>query len=207
MKQIRLYVTLFCILSAVGLVAWLTIAKTERERPNNRGVTGVVAQDFVPRYSLLNQDGNRVTEKDFAGGYQLIYFGFTFCPDICPMELQKMVLALDALPEDIAAQITPMFFTVDPVRDTPQVMKQYLSNFSDRFIGLTGTEEEIDVAIDGFKVYAARIEDPNFSDYLMDHSSYIYFIAPNGDLIALYKKDDSAEYVAKAIEKHFTKKE
>lgn len=181
---------------ALGL-AWKATQSTQTSEPSAK--LAIVAPGFNPKFSLINHDGQSVTEKDYNDQYQLVYFGFTFCPEICPTELQKMVRALDDL-GDKAANIYPIFVSVDPTRDTPDVMKQYLANFSDTFIGLTGTEDTIDKAMASFKVYAEKENDPAYAEYMMAHSSYIYFLAPNGDLLGLFKKDDTSDMIAEKIQ-------
>ena len=188
----KLSAVILCLI-VVGLGFYLIPAGTDKFDKN------AVAPDFVPQYSLINQDGEPVSEKTYADTYQLVYFGFTFCPEICPTELQKMTVALNELDPSVLEKIQPIFITVDPVRDTPEVMKEYLKSFHPRFVGFTGTEDTVDVAIDGFKIYAAKVDDPSLSDYTINHSSYIYLIAPSGDLIALYKKEDSADDIAQGI--------
>lgn len=188
----KLSAVILCLI-VVGLGFYLIPAGTDKFDKN------AVAPDFLPQYSLINQDGEPVSEKTYADTYQLVYFGFTFCPEICPTELQKMTVALNELEPSVLEKIQPIFITVDPVRDTPEVMKEYLKSFHPRFVGFTGTEDTVDVAIDGFKIYAAKVDDPSLSDYTINHSSYIYLIAPSGDLIALYKKEDSADDIAQGI--------
>ncbi|MAF68574.1 MAG: hypothetical protein CMH25_04435 [Micavibrio sp.] len=188
----KLSAIILCLI-VVGLGFYLIPAGTDKFDKN------AVAPDFVPQYSLINQDGEPVSEKTYADTYQLVYFGFTFCPEICPTELQKMTVALNELEPSVLEKIQPIFITVDPARDTPEVMKEYLKSFHPRFVGFTGTEDTVDVAIDGFKIYAAKVDDPSLSDYTINHSSYIYLIAPSGDLIALYKKEDSADDIAQGI--------
>jgi protein SCO1/2 len=100
---------------------------------------------------------------------------------------------------DVSNKIHAIFISVDPERDTPEVLKQYLPNFSDKFIGLTGTEDQVDKAMDSFKVYAAKTDDPEYADYMMSHSSYIYFLDDKGNLKGIYKKEDTAEKIAKDL--------
>ncbi len=159
----------------------------------------IVAPGFNPKFNLINHDGAQVTEQDYNDKYQLVYFGFTFCPEICPTELQKIASILDIIGEEKAAKIYPIFVSVDPTRDTPDVMKQYIANFGADFVGLTGTEEQVDEAMSSFKVYASKTEDPEFADYMMAHSSYLYFLDKNGDLLGLYKKEDKAEQIAEDV--------
>ncbi len=190
-----------------GLIIGLSIQalKTLSEPiPENERSNAVFAPGFNPGFSLINHEGEQVTEQDYNDKYQLVYFGFTFCPEICPTELQKMVRALNEIPEH-QDDIYPMFISVDPVRDTPEVMKQYLSNFSDDFVGLTGTEAQVDDAMAAFKVYAAKADDPAYAEYMMDHSSYIYFLNQKGDLLGLYGKNSTHEDIAKDLKIQFGK--
>ena len=188
----KLIAVLVCLILA-GVGFYLIPAGTDKFDKN------AVAPDFVPQYSLVNQDGEAVSEQTYEDTFQLVYFGFTFCPEIYPTELQKMTVALNELAPEVLEKIQPIFITVDPVRDTPEVMKNYLKNFHPSFVGFTGTEDTVDVAIDGFKIYAAKVDDPSLSDYTINHSSYIYLIAPSGDLVALYKKEDSADDIVAGI--------
>ena len=158
-------------------------------------------QTFGGAYSLTNHLGERVTNEDFAQSYKLIYFGFTFCPAICPTELNRMTQVLNNLPDDVANQIQPIFITIDPERDTVEAMKNYVGLFHSRFIGLTGTAEEINHVKDIYKIYANKVQDETMSDYTMDHSSYIYFIGPNEELIQIFKMDDSIDFIKEKIQK------
>lgn len=188
---------LFVLIGVVLGILWQQTQKNSNTTASTK-LSAIVAPGFNPEFSLINHDGKSVTEKDYNDKYQLVYFGFTFCPEICPTELQKIAGTLELL-GDTASKIHPIFVSVDPTRDTPEVMKQYLSNFGKYFIGLTGTEETVDNAMTSFKVYAEKENDPAYADYMMAHSSYIYFLAPNGDLLGLYKKDDTSETIADGI--------
>jgi protein SCO1/2 len=135
-------------------------------------------------FTLQNSSGQTVTDRAFRGKYMLVYFGYTYCPDVCPTTLQAVASALDALGPK-ADRIAPIFITVDPARDTPPVMKRYAAAFSPRLIGLTGTPEEIARVIKEYHVYAAKhVTGPGPDDYSMDHSSVLYFMAPDGQFIA-----------------------
>lgn len=130
-------------------------------------------------FTLTDQNGRRVTEKDFLGKYMLIFFGYTYCPDVCPTELQVMTAALDEMGA-AAEQIQPIFITVDPQRDTPDIVKSYVENFGPRLVGLTGSADEIAVAAKAYRVYFAKAGKTDSQDYLMDHSSIIYLMGPDG---------------------------
>lgn len=151
-------------------------------------------------YELVDQDGRTVTDKDFSETYKLIYFGFTYCPAICPTELAKMQDALDKI-GTAARAIQPVFITIDPERDTVGVMKQYVGHFDERLIGLTGTPEQIKTAAHAYKVYYARVDDPAATEYTMDHSSYIYFMNPEDTLLHIFRIEDSAGDMAHIMQR------
>ena len=149
-------------------------------------------------FELIDHNKNTVTEKDFADTHKLMYFGFTYCPAICPTELQKMSKVLEIIGQD-SEKIQPLFVSVDPERDTPEVMKDYVSLFHPDFIGLTGTQEQIDAIKETYRVYSRKVQTDEFNDYTVDHSSYIYFMSPDDKLLGIYRIKDSAEAVAKDI--------
>lgn len=166
--------------------------------------TPVVASDFGGEFTLTNHLGETVTDKDFKDQYRLIYFGFTYCPAICPTELQKITMALKDLDPVIADQITPIFVTIDPERDTAEKMKNYISLFHENFIGLTGTPEQTKQIADAYKIYYARVKDDTMQEYTMDHSSFIYFMGPEDTLYHIFKVDDKAEAITYVVARHFT---
>ncbi len=159
-----------------------------------------VTQDtFAGPFTLTDTNGATATEKSWPDKYKLIYFGFTYCPAICPTELQKLAYALNTL-GDKAAVIQPLFVTVDPERDNQAKMKEYVAMFHPNLVGLTGTPDEVKQALKSFKIYASKVQEPGMSDYTMDHSSFIYFIAPDGRLLRIYKSEDTAEVIATSVQ-------
>jgi len=149
-------------------------------------------------FSLQDHNGQRVTEGAFAGRLGLIYFGFTYCPNVCPTELGLMASALDLLGPD-ASRVLPVLITIDPARDTPAALADYVSRFHPALIGLTGTEEEIATAARAFRVYYRKIQPPGASDYLMDHSSFIYLVGPDGKVRQLFRPNTPPETIAAAL--------
>jgi len=149
-------------------------------------------------FSLQDHNGQRVTEGAFAGRLGLIYFGFTYCPDVCPTELGLMASALDLLGPD-ASRVLPVLITIDPARDKPAALADYVSRFHPALIGLTGTEEEIATAARAFRVYYRKIQPPGASDYLMDHSSFIYLVGPDGKVRQLFRPNTPPETIAAAM--------
>ncbi|MEL6956384.1 MAG: SCO family protein [Pseudomonadota bacterium] len=154
--------------------------------------------------SLIDQTGTRVTEADFKGQHTLVFFGFTYCPDICPMALYTMGQAIDQLPEDIEPPQT-VLITVDPERDTPEALATYLSNdaFPDGAVGLTGTPEEIKAAADVFKAGYERIETPDsLAGYTMDHTSLIYLMDEDWTLKTFFTHQDDATSMSQCLAQH-----
>jgi cytochrome oxidase Cu insertion factor (SCO1/SenC/PrrC family) len=141
-----------------------------------------VAQVGGP-FTMVNHRGETVTEKSFRGKPLLLFFGFTFCPDICPTELQVMAAALDELGAQ-GKDIQPVFVTVDPARDTPDVMAQYVANFGDRLVGLTGSPDQVAAMAKAYRVfYEKRDNAADPASYLMDHSSIIYLMGRDGTFL------------------------
>lgn len=150
-------------------------------------------------FLLTDHHGNKVTQKDFPG-LKLAFFGFTHCPDICPAGLQKMSLTLKALGDE-AAKIQPLFFTVDPERDTPEIMKDYVGLYDERLTGLTGTPAEIKVAIESFRVYAAKVEGADEENYTLNHSGYTYLLDDDGVMLTVFGADETPSQIAAEIRK------
>lgn len=148
-------------------------------------------------FSLVDQEGRPVTDAYFKGRFMLVYFGYTFCPDICPTQLTEMGNALDIL-GPVAEKVTPVFITIDPERDQPEHLKEYLTFFHPRTVGLTGTAEQVKTAAKAYKVYYKKSEteggDPG--DYLMDHTSITYLMGLDGTFIAHFSHDTGADAIA-----------
>ncbi len=152
-------------------------------------------------FTLTDQNGKAVTDKDFDGKYRLVYFGFTSCPDICPGDLRKMADALNIAGDKIAGRIAPIFITVDPQRDTPAVMKDYVAQFHPSITGLTGTDKQIAEAQAAYKVYASKAQDPKMNGYTVDHSAYMYLMGPKGEFIDIFSHDENAGQIAESLKK------
>lgn len=173
-------------------------------RPHDVRVTGEA--DIRNDYALTDHSGRAVTAADFAGRWQMVFFGFTYCPDICPTTLAYMASVMDLLGPE-AGQVAPIFITVDPERDTVPVMAEFVAAFHPRLVGLTGTEAQVAEAARNFRVYYERMEDAATpGGYLMAHSGYIYVMRPDGRFEAVFREggqtpEDLAEEIAMRIEK------
>jgi cytochrome oxidase Cu insertion factor (SCO1/SenC/PrrC family) len=156
------------------------------------GSASLVGGPFV----LQDGNGKQVTDRDFRGKYMLVYFGYTFCPDVCPTTLNEVSEALDHLGAK-ADKLQPIFITVDPKRDTPAVVKQYAAAFTPKLLGLTGTADEIAKVANEYRVYYAEHRTgPGPNDYTMDHSSVLYLMGPDGQFIAPIRTDETGPEIA-----------
>ncbi len=150
-------------------------------------------------FTLTHHSGDEKASTDLPGDYQLIYFGYSYCPDICPTSLGMIITALNSLPEKLAQKITPVFVTIDPERDTAALIREYVTLFDPRMQGFTGSPAQIETVKDAYKVYAVKRESDEYSDYLVDHSSYIFFMRKDGTFIDLFPHDVTADEMAKKI--------
>lgn len=171
---------ILCVLALIGLLAWLgsDVVPLTKDAPQHKG-TALVGGDF----SLIDGKGKALTNKDFRGKYMLVYFGFTHCPDICPTSLLLIQNALNHL-GDKAKKVQPIFITLDPERDTPEVVGQYVAHFGPNMVGLSGSPAQIKQAADAYKVYYRKVEEENSAmGYVIDHSGFIYLMGPDGNYI------------------------
>ena len=170
-QSFKLLVFILCLILVVLIAsgAWLFVRQSD-ERQKGSGLVG-------GSFELLDQDRNSITNNSFPSKFKIIYFGFTFCPDVCPMGLTTISEALDSLGTK-AKHIQPIFITLDPLRDTAEVLKSYKENFHESIIFLTGSEEQIRSVAKLYKVYFQKTNDND--DYLIDHSAITFIMAPSG---------------------------
>ncbi|QHQ35986.1 SCO family protein [Algicella marina] len=147
-------------------------------------------------FELTRQDGVRVTEKEVITGPTLIYFGYTYCPDVCPVDTVRNAEAVSLL-EEQGIDAVPVMITVDPQRDTPEVLADYTGWMHPRMIGLTGSEAEVDAAAKAYKVYYAKRGAGE--DYLMDHLTFTYLMAPDEGFLDFFERDATAEEIAETV--------
>ncbi len=154
-------------------------------------------------FALVDQNGRTVRDTDFAGRYRLIYFGYGFCPDICPTDLAQLgrgLASFEAQDAARAARVAPIFITIDPARDTPAMLKPFVAAFHPRLVGLTGTSAQIAAVTKAYGVYAKRVDTGDAENYLMDHSAMVYLYGPEGQPIAyLDHKGLTAELITRML--------
>lgn len=155
-------------------------------------------------FALVDQTGKPVTEADYRGRLMLVFFGFTHCPDVCPTALDRISRTLDRLGKD-AAEVQPIFITVDPERDDPATLAAYIEAFDRRIVGLTGTPEQIASAARAYRVYysrAAPAGSESGDDYLVNHSAIVYLMGRDGTFLAHFPYTATAEDMAAEIQRH-----
>ena len=160
--------------------------------------------DIGGDFALTASDGRTVRWGDFAGKYRVVYFGYAFCPDICPTDMQRVAQGLKVLKASYpakAAKIQPLFITIDPERDTQKVVGEFAAAFSPDIIGLTGTPEEIAAAAKAFRVFYAKGEAVAGGGYLVDHSNIVYLFGPDGEPLATLPVDQGADAVAAELDR------
>lgn len=150
-------------------------------------------------FSLVNHNGKPVTDQDFRGKPTVIYFGFAYCPDVCPTSLLLMQTAVDRLGPQAASKVNLLFITVDPERDTPAALKEYVGQFGPAMVGLTGTLDQVAAAAKAFRVYYQKVPGKDGAPYLMDHSSIFYLMDGNFRFVKHFTHQAKAEDIAAAI--------
>ena len=154
-------------------------------------------------FEMVDHNGNTVTDATYSGRFMLIYFGFTYCPDICPTELQKVSTALGALSQQERGALQPLFVTVDPERDTVAEMAGYVGHFHEDLIGLTGTADQVSKMAEAYRVWYKKMDDPDSTaGYTMEHTSILYFMGPDGDYVDHFTFATKSDEMAARISKH-----
>ncbi len=154
-------------------------------------------------FRLTAADGRTVTDRDFAGRYRIMYFGYSFCPDVCPTDMQAIGAGLKLLEKSApekAARIVPIFVTVDPARDTREVVGRFATTFHPRFVGLTGTEAQIAAVEKAYAIVAQKGDPSPGGGYLMNHSKQAYLMDPDGKPMALLPSDEGPQAVAATLD-------
>ena len=155
-------------------------------------------------FTLVDQHGKTVTDRDFRGRHMLVFFGFTHCPDICPAELQVIAASLDDLGPK-AEEVVPIFVTLDPERDTPEVMADYVKNFGSRFVGLTGSAEAIAEAAKAYRVAFSKFENKDAvgdDNYSIDHSAFVYLMGRDGEYITHFNYGAPAAKMTESLRRY-----
>lgn len=185
------------VLSILAAVTLIGLARDDG--PGSPAAINIDGADLGGPFELTSHTENRVSSAEVTDTPALIYFGYTFCPDVCPVDAQVMADAVDLLAAE-GVEVTPVFVTVDPARDTPRALGQFVQAMHPRMVGLTGSEDDIKAAASAYKVYYARAGDADDPNYLMNHSAFIYLMTPDG-LAALFRRGATPEEIADEAER------
>ncbi|OWU85962.1 protein senC [Oceanicola sp. 22II-s10i] len=150
-------------------------------------------------FTLVDEDGQTVTDKDVLDQPALIYFGYTYCPDVCPMDTARNAQAITLL-EERGSMVKPVFITIDPARDTPEQLKDFTDYLHPRMVGLTGTEDQVNEAKSAYRAFGAKAAggDPDY--YLMDHSTFTYLTTPEDGFLEFFRRETTAEDMADRVQ-------
>lgn len=183
--------------SVFAAAMWLAPQHLQSNQPTHSGEALIGGA-----FELTDTKGKPFTEKDLLGKYSLIYFGFTYCPDICPTSLLIIHNALKMIGSS-REKIQTIFISVDPERDTPDVMDKYVKNFDDHLIGLTGSLKQVQVVADAYKVYFSKIEQKDSAlGYQVDHSGYIFLMGPDGKYITHFPHNVAEQTLTATLRAH-----
>ena len=186
-------------LAIVALIAGPIAYGALRGAPDCGGAA-VAGADIGGPFELVSETGETVTDAEVLDQPALVYFGYTFCPDVCPMDVARNADAVDLL-DEAGHDVLPVFVTVDPARDTPQVVGEFTEYMHPRMLGLTGSEEQVAAAAQAYRVYHSK--QPSEDEYyLVDHSTFTYLVLPDAGFVDFFRRDDSAEDIAARVACH-----
>lgn len=197
MTRIYAFAAVAAVAAGLGLTAWKFVADRSADpfavcRGGQVG-GGAIGGPFT----LVDQTGRTVTDREVITRPSLIYFGFTFCPDVCPLDVQRNAEAVDIL-EERGFAVTPVFISVDPARDTPEVLAEFAENLHPAMIALTGSEDQVKAASQAYRTYF-RIQDPAEEFYLIDHSTFTYLVTPEHGFLEFFKRETTPEQMAERV--------
>lgn len=181
----------------LGVMGWLAFGATTGGDQFAQCRSGAVAGALGGPFELVNAQGETVTDKDVITEPTLIYFGYTFCPDVCPLDVDRNAAAVEVL-EERGQSVTPVFITVDPARDTPQVVGEFAEVMHPKMIGLTGSETQIKAASQAYRTYYSA-HAPVDGEYLVDHSTFSYLVMPEAGFVEFFRRELPPEQLADKI--------
>lgn len=186
-------------LAVGGAFAWQAVFSAGGAEGFETCREGAVAGNVGGPFELVDETGTTVTDEEVITEPAILYFGYTFCPDVCPLDTMRNAQAVDILAErGIAA--TPVFISIDPERDTPEVVGRFADNFHDKMIGLTGSAEQVAAASRAYRTFYRRVEDDaDDGYYLMDHSTFSYLVLPGHGFVDFVRREDSPQDVANRL--------
>lgn len=184
------------LIAGSGAYIWLNGSGDDQHACSQSRIAG---GDIGGPFTLVSETGETVTDKDVITGPSIVYFGYTFCPDVCPLDNARNAEAVEILDER-GIEVTPIFISIDPERDTPEAMAEFTDVFHERMIGLTGSPEQVKAASKAYKTYYKKQESDDDEYYLVDHSTFSYLMFPEAGFVEFFKRDDTAEQIADRVQ-------
>jgi len=201
-SSFKVLIAIVLALAAAGALgaAWVSLVEVPAPKVATSGTAAIGGP-----FTLVSTNDGNVTDQTYRGKWLLIFFGYTFCPDACPTALNNISVALEKLGAD-AGKLQPLFVTLDPQRDSREVLAEYLKSFDSRIVGLTGSQDQIDRVVKGYRVYVASQKSETQSDdnYLVFHSAYIYLMDPQGKFVNVIQGSEAGEEIAAWLRKQMT---
>lgn len=196
-SRVRRFIARLLVMSAlICPTAWQALGPATAGGESEAGEAEAVGTRFV----LVTHDGRTVTDENFRGKHLVVFFGYTSCPDICPTSLQTLAMAMDAL-GPLAQKVQPLFVTLDPERDTRDVLASYVASFDRRLVGLTGSRDMVDRMAKGYRVKHQRIEGSAPDQYSIDHTASLFHIGPDGRYLGRFSAAMSSDQIAGELRK------
>lgn len=196
----KFFVTALIVTLCLSAAVYVGYLRVQMDKPKDPTYVVTAGLPIGGDFKLTSHDGQPVSTADFRGKAMILYFGYTYCPDFCPTELAEIADALRLLGDD-AKNVQPIFITIDPHRDSQEVMAEYVKMYHPQLMGMYGTEEEIKPAMDAYRIYSAKTHDEGDDAYLMDHSTFVYLVGKDGQLKSLLRYGTPSEVMAEEIRK------
>jgi len=185
------------VVAFLGAMAYFLLFKPEDDAFAQCRSSEVAGGDIGGPFTLVGTDGKTVTEKDVLAKPALVYFGYTFCPDVCPVDMGRNVEAVDIL-EERGFDVTPVFISIDPERDTPEALADFARNLHPKLVALTGSLDQVKAAAQAYKTFFAK-QPADDEFYLVDHSTMTYLMLPDGGFADFYRRDIAADKMAESV--------
>ena len=185
------------VVAFLGASAWYVLSNSPDDEFIECRQGQVAGGDIGGPFTLVNTKGQTVTDKEVLTKPSLVYFGYTFCPDVCPMDMARNVEAVDLLAEK-GIEVTPVFISIDPARDTPDALADYATNMHPNLVALTGSDEQVRLASQAYKTFYQR-QDTGDEYYLMDHSTFTYLVLPDKGFVDFFRREVTSEQMAESV--------
>ena len=195
--MIRIAALIAVVVAGAGLIAMVFLSNGQQQAGVGSCGSSAVAGDLGGPFTLVNGDGQTVTSDEVITEPTLIYFGYTYCPDVCPLDVDRNAAAVELL-EERGKMVKPVFITIDPARDTPEVVRDFADAMHPRMVGLTGNAEQIAAASKAYRTYY-KAHPPIDGEYLVDHSTFSYLVTPEQGFVEFFRRELTPEQLADKI--------